>query len=106
MTEFEIESIHANLKEFLKDVNTTDFIALVESICYTGATITFAEHSVLAKKFITEFFSEEVFGNFHWDETHSEQFFLRANITSRELLRCLRIALMQESFSRLKALNR
>lgn len=98
----EIKSIQSNLTAFLKPLSLEDFIELVDYINYAVLETPFKAPNTIAKAFIEEFFSEEIFAKLISDIRDPDKFFRSASISERALFDNLRIALMQESYFKLK----
>jgi hypothetical protein len=106
MKDFEIKSIQVNLDTFLKGVDNDSFLELVDWICCHSLSKPLSEHPPLAKKFAIEFIGEKEYTNLYLDSINPEVIFFKADFSTRELIRHMRIALMQESYFRLKAANK
>ena len=101
MNQLQLDSLDANLDRVEKALSDAELAELTNFLlydCYTEKP----------SKFVAEFI-EEFFGNKEWadnlsDEFNKPQYFFKASRNTQELIRLVRIALLEKSFNRFSKL--
>lgn len=101
MNQQQINSITKHLNAFIEKLTNEELVGLIRYICYKALATPFEKPDKIASAFIDEFFGEITWAKILSDERDSTKIFMSASLTERELVRHMRIALMQESFFRL-----
>jgi hypothetical protein len=97
MNELQQKSIDANLDKFCKDLTDIELGGLTNFIVYGCHS---KKPHELAIQFIEEFFSTEEWDKNLSDEIEKPQYFNKASRNTQELIRVVRIGLLEKSFHR------
>lgn len=98
MNQQQFTSLNANVKAFCKPLNDEQLIDLTDFLnyrCYDKE-----EPTGFIKDFIEEFFSLRLWDENLYDEIEKPAFFNKASMTDKELIRLVRVGLLQECFFR------
>lgn len=97
MNELQQKSLDANLEKFCKDLTDIELGGLTNFIIYGCYS---KKPHELAIQFIEEFFSTEEWDKNLSDEIEKPQYFNKASRNTQELIRVVRIGLLEKSFHR------
>jgi len=99
MNQQEHKSLNANVSAFCKGLTDMQLKDLTDDMNYNCYNKGFKPNAV-ATKFIEEMFSKSVWDDNLSDEINKPEFFCKATRNDKELIRLVRIGLMQECFFR------
>ncbi len=103
MNELQLKSLDTNLDKFCKDLSDSKLSELTDFLCYGCYS---EEPKTWVKEFIDDFI-----GNKEWvanltDEKKPPEFFFKASRNTQEIVRLVRIGLLEKSFNRFSALTK
>jgi hypothetical protein len=103
MNELQLKSLDTNLDKFCKDLSDSELTELTDFLCYGCYS---EEPKTWVKEFIDDFI-----GNKEWvanltDEKKPPEFFFKASRNTQEIVRLVRIGLLEKSFNRFSALTK
>lgn len=99
MNQQEFKSLNANVSAFCKGLTDMQLKDLTDDMNYNCYNKGFKPNAV-ATKFIEEMFSKKVWDDNLSDEINKPQFFNKVTMNDKELIRLVRVRLMQECFFR------
>lgn len=99
MNTLQLDSIHANVKGFCKDITLADLREITMYVCYNSTDLNY-KLSPLTKEFILQMFGEKLWKDNQDDEIKKPEFFCKVSRNDQELIRLVRIGLLQEHFWR------
>jgi hypothetical protein len=103
MNELQHKSLDANLDRFCKDLSDSELSELTDFLCYGCYS---EEPKAWVKDFIDDFIGEKEWVQNLADEKTPPQYFFKATRNTQEIVRLVRIGLLEKSFHRFSALTK
>jgi hypothetical protein len=103
MNELQHKSLDANLDRFCKDLSDSELSELTDFLVYDCYS---KEPKEWVKDFIDDFIGEKEWAQNLADEKKPPQYFFKASRSTQEIVRLVRIGLLEKSFHRFSALTK
>jgi DNA-binding MarR family transcriptional regulator len=103
MNELQHKSLDANLDRFCKDLSDSELSELTDFLVYGCYS---EEPKEWVKDFIDDFIGNKEWAQNLADEKNPPQYFFKATRNTQEIVRLVRIGLLEKSFHRFSALTR
>lgn len=103
MKELQLKSLDANLDKFCKDLSDSDLAELTNFLCYGCYS---EQPKAWVKDFIDDFIGDKEWRDNLSDEINKPEFFNKASRNTQEIVRLVRIGLLEKSFHRFSALTK
>ena len=103
MNELQLKSLDANMDKFCKELSDSKLSELTDFLCYGCYS---EEPKTWVKDFIDDFIGEKEWADNLSDEIKQPECFSKATINTQEIVRLVRISLLEKSFHRFSALTK
>jgi len=100
MNQLELKSLDANVTAFCKKLTNAQLVEVTDFVVY-HSTDTSIKATKLSTEFVNEFFGEKDWNDNLSDELKKPEFFTKASRNTQEVIRLVRVGLLQECFFRL-----